>query len=456
MNTRYNCLLAVGLAMGLLPGFAQAKPSSNCKLDPQEFVYVQLSMGNKLNQLQRNAIEEDKYDRDTQNSLIRLSKAYNDVFDDAGKYGASHDSMSYSPEKLESLRNAAANFYSNYCRKMNCNSQYAEIGYTLQEMAILAVDEFSAQCSKKSRKNKNWVDKWNRIDKGVSAIDVANNRRNSRDDSNSRWVAQNPYDWSWNSTTTTGNTQIVYGSQVQPQVPPSFPPQVPPSFPPGPNGHPHAHPGFPHHQVQCGMDDSSFKQLKEAVKKGSFDKDKLVVMKTAIPYNTFYVSQVVDLLKLMSSDQEKVKIGKVFADRICDCQNWFQVYNAFTFDSNKRSMPDSCATVSQQDIYKNRRFAHGQACGMNEADFNTLVKTLKNSSFDNGKMKVLDAAVPMNTFYTAQATEILKMLDSDQNKVTVGVKLYNQVCDPENWYQVYNAFTFDTNRYSLAEKLGMK
>lgn len=459
MKSCLKGLIATGLVlMATLPSLALAKPSANCKVDPQEFVYVQLNMGNKINYLQKEAIQSKNYDNDTRQALVKLSEAYSSVYDDAGKYGASHDSMSYSPEKLQALRDAAARYYYYYCRKMDCNSKNAEVGYILQEMAILAVDEFDSQCRSKTKRAKNWVDKWNRIDKGVSAQDVQNNRKNSRDDDNSRWVAQNPYEWNSTGTIIYHPTQQYPNQQYPTQQYPNqqYPNQQYPNQQYPNQQHPQMPPAM-HQQFKCGLTDTEFSNLKQAVKKASFDSDKTVVLKTAIPTGTFYVSQAVELLKMMSSDQSKASMGNLFANRICDCQNWYQIYNAFTFDSSKKSFTQTCSAPQPQMMnHPHNGYGYGRACGMNDSDFNQLKQSVKKSSFDSGKVSILQTAVPSNTFYVSQAVELMKMLDSDSNKVTVGELIYKQVCDPQNWYQIYSAFTFDSGKHELARKLGME
>ena len=452
MKSCLKTLFVAGFALiSSLPVTAFAKPSTNCKVDPQEFVYVQLNMGNKINYLQKEAIQSKNYDNDTRQALVRLAEAYSSVYDDAGKYGASHDSMSYSPEKLQALRDAAARYYYYYCRKMDCNSRNAEVSYILQEMAILAVDEFDSQCrSPKYKRAKNWVDKWNRIDKGVSAQDVQDNRKNSRDDSNSRWVAQNPYEW--NSTGT-----IIYHPVQQPSYPnQQYPNQQYPNQQYQNQQYPQNPPNSMHQQNKCGLTDTEFSVLKQEVKKASFDSDKAIVLKTAIPEGSFYVSQAVELLKLMNSDQTKSSIGNLIASRICDCQNWYQIFNAFTFDSSKKSFTQTCSAPQPQTMHRPQTgYGPGRSCGMNDSNFNQLKQSVKKSSFDSGKISILQTAIPSNTFYVSQAVELLKMLDNDSNKVTIGELIYKQVCDPQNWYQIYAAFTFDSGKRELAHKLGI-
>lgn len=89
---------------------------------------------------------------------------------------------------------------------------------------------------------------------------------------------------------------------------------------------------------RCGMDSGSFNSLKHSLEKASFRDDQKRVIESAAPYNTFWVSQVIELMNIVSFDDVKVDIAAMLYPQVCDANNWFQVYDALTFSSSKSDL----------------------------------------------------------------------------------------------------------------------
>jgi hypothetical protein len=88
--------------------------------------------------------------------------------------------------------------------------------------------------------------------------------------------------------------------------------------------------------------------------------------------------------------------------------------------------------------------------------FAAFLKSVKGNTFDNEKASFVESQASTRYFTSAQARDILKTFSFDDGRVTAGLALYPRVIDPENFFVVYEVFTFDTGRKALRDKLKLK
>ena len=83
---------------------------------------------------------------------------------------------------------------------------------------------------------------------------------------------------------------------------------------------------------------------------------------------------------------------------------------------------------------------------MNTSDFNTFHATVKGKSFDDGKIEIVDMVTRSGSCFSVnQVIQILKLFSFDGKKADACVMFYKTIADPQNWYQVSNAFTFSSD-----------
>lgn len=86
------------------------------------------------------------------------------------------------------------------------------------------------------------------------------------------------------------------------------------------------------------MTPAAFAELKTLVNNTSFESSKIDVIKSVADLNYLTATQVRELLLLFSFDQSKVEVAKYVYEKTCDRQNYFKIYDAFTFDSSKNEV----------------------------------------------------------------------------------------------------------------------
>ena len=92
-----------------------------------------------------------------------------------------------------------------------------------------------------------------------------------------------------------------------------------------------------HHQV---MNEKDFQFLYKTVKKKSFDKDRLEILRVGVLDNYFTCRQCARLMSLYKFDDDKLKILRIMAGHLVDKNNHNDILKQFDFDSNRRKALD--------------------------------------------------------------------------------------------------------------------
>ena len=92
-----------------------------------------------------------------------------------------------------------------------------------------------------------------------------------------------------------------------------------------------------HHQV---MNEKDFQFLYKTIKKKSFDKDRLEILRVGVLDNYFTCRQCARLMSLYKFDDDKLKILRIMAGHLVDMNNHNDILKQFDFDSNRRKALD--------------------------------------------------------------------------------------------------------------------
>lgn len=92
--------------------------------------------------------------------------------------------------------------------------------------------------------------------------------------------------------------------------------------------------------TRSAMDPQSFDMLKRALNRESFEKSRLAIAKQTIDRNNFTSAQVREMALLFAFEDSKLDLTKYAYGRTVDKNNYFQVYNVFSFSSSKEELAD--------------------------------------------------------------------------------------------------------------------
>ena len=94
-------------------------------------------------------------------------------------------------------------------------------------------------------------------------------------------------------------------------------------------------------EVGCpAMNTTSFNALLASMDKKSFDDDKLAIAKQATKANCVSVDQIVRIMREITFEGNKLDFAKYAYSKCTDQQNYFQVNDAFEFDSSVDELDD--------------------------------------------------------------------------------------------------------------------
>ena len=84
-----------------------------------------------------------------------------------------------------------------------------------------------------------------------------------------------------------------------------------------------------------------------------------------------------------------------------------------------------------------------------------ILSAMDSEAFSDGRLDILRSASNRRSFTVAQVKEIMEAFPFGDDKVKAAAMLFPQVTDTENWYTVYAALDFDSDRKALRVKTGI-
>jgi len=88
----------------------------------------------------------------------------------------------------------------------------------------------------------------------------------------------------------------------------------------------------------------------------------------------------------------------------------------------------------------------GTCRAMGPVDFSKYYDVMRAKSFDSDKVDQAKLSARTGAcFEVDQIVKLLKLLSHDSNKADMAIALYPITSDPQNWYQIESAFTFNSS-----------
>lgn len=87
----------------------------------------------------------------------------------------------------------------------------------------------------------------------------------------------------------------------------------------------------------------------------------------------------------------------------------------------------------------------GCAYPMGTSDFNTAKSSISSKSFEDSKVTVAKQVIDANCLSTRQVKEIMELMTFEENKLTIAKYAYTKTTDPNNYFQLNDAFTFESS-----------
>jgi len=92
---------------------------------------------------------------------------------------------------------------------------------------------------------------------------------------------------------------------------------------------------------------------------------------------------------------------------------------------------------------------NGNGPCMNQNDFNNALNSIRSDSFESGKLTKAKQIVSRNRMCTAQIVQIVRLFSFESNKLEFAKYAYQYCTDKNNYYQVTDAFAFQSSKDEL-------
>ncbi|MDF2456205.1 MAG: hypothetical protein K0R51_2198 [Cytophagaceae bacterium] len=211
-----------------------------------------------------------------------------------------------------------------------------------------------------------------------------------------------------------------------------------------------------------GMPSVNFENLRSTIKAQRVESNKPTVIKQAVSSYYVTVSQVKEMLRLISVEQYRLDMAKFLYDRTCDQANYFEV-NALLNAGRVRDLeeylkkkrgngqPSNGQMYNQQNSSSrneqsgnrpSRSCVHGS---MSEQDFDDLQSVVRSTSFSDSKQNVIKEAVPGHCISAVQVKQLMSLFSFEADKLSVAKYLYPYTSDQQNYFKVNDMFSFSTS-----------
>jgi Domain of unknown function (DUF4476) len=251
-----------------------------------------------------------------------------------------------------------------------------------------------------------------------------------------------------------------------------------------------------------GMNDCQFRDLKAMICRQSFDDSKLTIAKQGVRANGATSAQVRDLMRLLTFERNKFTLAKYSYAFTVDNYNYFMVNDAFTFSSSvtqlnrELGLGGGCNTGNVGGFYgggagsgshggghgSGNGGGHGNGngqgfgnnawnapprpvapappapvCGMTYLplvechEFDEMKRAILNQTFDSSMLTVARQIASSHALTSIQVRDIMDILSFESSRLEFAQFAYRFVADPQNYYQVNDAFHFSSSIDELAE-----
>jgi ribosomal protein L17 len=95
-----------------------------------------------------------------------------------------------------------------------------------------------------------------------------------------------------------------------------------------------------------------------------------------------------------------------------------------------------------------------QARLLSDPDWRALYAQVAGASFESNRIDTVRTAAQANVFTVDQVVALMQTSSFDDTRVEIAVTLRPRVVDPQRWYLVEGALSFDGSRDSLRQRLG--
>lgn len=160
----------------------------------------------------------------------------------------------------------------------------------------------------------------------------------------------------------------------------------------------------------------------------------------------------------------KIPAGDIYA--VIDEYNAFMVYKKKSYGYNRNipsgSFSRKCggdgSSSNNNNNNNNNQNVADECRGklMTKEDYKDLKTSIGNRNFESTNVTLLKSAIDNNYFTSEQIREMMVYFTFEDSKLEVAKYSYKKVCDKNNFFKVYDAFSFDSSVNELKDYISGK
>ena len=117
----------------------------------------------------------------------------------------------------------------------------------------------------------------------------------------------------------------------------------------------------------------------------------------------------------------------------------------------KYVLPDNCQTYETYDPYHYNTPTAVVPVSNHCGNFEELKDIIRHQNFDNTKVKIAKDYMRDNRICTKEVSDLMCLLTFESNKLDLAKFAYEFVDDPQNYFRLYDEFTFDSSVRDLSD-----
>src|SRR5688572_25414686 len=161
----------------------------------------------------------------------------------------------------------------------------------------------------------------------------------------------------------------------------------------------------------------------------------------------FTTAQAEQLIRLVSSESNRLALAKASYDNITDPANFSTLYDMLNSQSSRDELAAYINTNTGSTINTGT-----YNTPMSVASFNSLYSRVQNSWGTDAKMSDLNEIFANTSYYfsTTQAEELIRLVSGESNRLLLAKASYNNITDPANFTMLFDVLNSQSSRDELA------
>ena len=163
------------------------------------------------------------------------------------------------------------------------------------------------------------------------------------------------------------------------------------------------------------------------------------------------VAQVTRVSESFNYDSNRVKFLKKAYQFCVDRYNYYMVLGTLDYSSSREKIIEFVLDNRTEDIRNGEPVRK-----ISSSDMNTIIKVLKNESYDSTRGKLANMIASGSILTSRQIADMAKTFSYDSNRYKFLLYAYESCVDPENYVIAVSTLEYSSNRNELMRKIARR